>query len=531
MADPRDGHGGTRSGSGGQGGGLSPPGTRAPRGAPRSTVNAAELERQVGSLALSQIEGAGGLAMMRALGWQGILARLGVAVPLVVLHDLGCLIVGLGGPGAVPRGIAEPELCESWRQLLVELAESDLVRAQAGWKHRDAMVGVVLARILAGVVPQLPEDVRVLRPIELPLDAVHYARIEPSTAFTRYDQRQALAWLHALTSHRLLPLLAVEQIDVDALRLFGLFRGGPGEAAAGVDLADLYNVMISPALADVIDFSMELLPSILEVKRDAGHQVFSIDGYASIERRGGIDDLELSQLALDEDVFEQKYVDDELFYFTHEKQTENEQRTHYVLVDGSASMRGVREVFARGLALALCKRLALLGENVILRFFDSRLYEGVKVGAQGHAEVPYVLQFRAEHGRNYARVIRQLNAELAAPRRSDGKVLVYLLTHGECQLPEHEVVALAARAPIYGVFILPSGALDLGYLHHLYRVHVIDDHALSHGKRAQKARQIISDVEADYLASRRAGQPRKRAPGAPGPTNMSQAPGRPRRPR
>lgn len=531
MADPRDrpnGAAGRPPGLGGEVGGL---GARR-RDVARGSVNAAELERQVGSLALSQIEGAGGLAMMRALGWQGILARLGYAVPLVVLHDLGCLIVGLGAPGAVPRGIAEPELCEAWRLLLVELAESDLVRAQAGWKHRDPMVGVVLARILAGIVPSLPDDVRVLRPIELPLDAVHYARIEPSTAFTRYDQRQSLAWLHTLTNQRLLPLLAVEQIDVDALRLFGLFRGGPGEAAAGVDLADLYNVMISPALADVIDFSMELLPSILEVKRDAGHQVFSIDGYASIERRGGIDDLELSQLALDEDVFEQKYVDDELFYFTHEKQMENEQRTHYVLVDGSASMRGVREVFARGLALALCKRLALLGENVILRFFDSRLYEGVRVGAQGHAEVPYVLQFRAEHGRNYARVIRQLNAEMAAPRRGDGKVLVYLLTHGECQLPEHEVVALAARAPIYGVFILPSGALDLGYLHHLYRVHVIDDHALSHGRRAQRARQIISDVESDYLAARKV----VRKPGASGMSqsagvNPGRSPGRARRPR
>lgn len=532
MADPRD-----RSPAGGRSpGGAAGGGRRDNRdardarnlagaGAQRAGnhSNVVELERQVGSLALSQIEGAGGLAMMRALSWQNILARLGYAVPLVVLHDLGCLIVGLGAPGPVPRGIAEPELCEVWRQLLVELSESDLVRAQAGWKHRDPMVGVVLARVLAGLVPQLPDEIRVLRPIELPLDAAHYARIEPSTAFTRYDQRQAIAWLTTLTTHRLLPLLAVEQIDVDALRLFGLFRGGPGEAAAGVDLADLYNVMVSPALADVIDFSMELLPSILEVKRDAGHQVFSIDGYASIERRGGIDDLELSQLALDEDIFEQKYVDDELFYFTHEKQMENEQRTHYVLVDGSASMRGVREVFARGLALALCKRLALLGENVILRFFDSRLYEGVKVGAQGHAEVPYVLQFRAEHGRNYARVIRQLNAELAAPRRGDGKVLVYLLTHGECQLPEHEVVALAARAPIYGVFILPSGgALDLGYLHNLYRVHVIDDQALSHGRRAQRARQIISEVESDYLASRKAG------PGQKARSTTARTPRRPR---
>lgn len=479
-----------------------PPGAGRPGALPQQpaakvATGVAELERQVGSLALSQIDGAGALAMMRALVWQGILSRLGVAAPLVVLHDLGCLITGLGSPGPVARGIAEPDLCEAWRQLLVELGESDLVRAQAGWKHRDQMVGVVLARVFAPVVPQLPDDVRVLRPIELPVDAVHYARVEPSSAYTRYDQRQAIAWLQTLTTHRLLPLLAVEQIDVDALRLFGLFRGGPGEAAAGVDLADLYNVMISPALTDVIDFSMELLPSILEVKREAGQQVFSIDGYASIERRGGVDDLELSQLAYDEDIFEQKFIDDELFYFTHEKQVENEHRVHYVLVDGSASMRGVREVFARGLALALCKRLALLGEHVVLRFFDSRLYEGVKVGAQGHAEVPYVLQFRAERGRNYARVIRQLNAELSAPRRSEGKALVYLLTHGECQLPQDDVAALAARAPIYGVFILPSsGTLELGYLDLFYRVHVIDDQAISHGRRAQRARQIISDVEA-----------------------------------
>ncbi len=475
-------------------------------------VNLAEVERQVGSLALSQIEGAGALALMRAVVWQSTLARLGVAVPLVVTHDLGCLIAGLGNPASRTRGLAEKRLCEAWRQLLVQLAAADMIRAQAAWKHRDPMIGVVLAQIVSTIVPQLPEMVRVLRAIELPVDAVYYAHIEPNSAYTRYAQDQALAWLATLTQHRLLPLLAVEQIDVDALRLLGLFRGGPGEAAAGVDLADLYNVMVSPALSDVIDFSMELLPSILEVKRDAGQQTFSIDGYASVERRGNLDDLVLSQLALDEDLFEQRLVDNELFYFTHEKQVENEQRTHYVLVDGSASMRGVREVFARGLALALCKRLALLGESVMLRFFDSRLYDGVRVGASGSGEVPYVLQFRAERGRNYARVLRQLNAELASPRRS-GKALVYLLTHGECQLPPDEVAILAARAPVYGVFILPSGPLDLGYLEHLYRVHVIDNEALSHHRRVQKARQIIADVESIHTRrsnrSRRTVRPRR----------------------
>lgn len=468
----------------------------------------AEFERQVGTMALSQLEGTGALALMRAVAWHNSLARLGFAVPLVVVHDLGCLIAGLGRASSQLRGLGDPDLGEAWRRLLVELGDSELVRTQAGWKHRDPMVGVVLARVLATIIPQLPDDVRVLRPLALPSDVMHYTRVEPSGAFNRYDQSVALAWLSTMTNHRLLPILEIEQIDLDALRLLGLFRGG--DALPGVDLADLYNVIMSPSLADVIDFSMELLPSILEVRREAGQQSFSIDGYASIERRGNLDDLVLTQLAYDEDVFEQKLVDSELFFFTHEKQMENERRDHQVLVDGSASMRGVREVFARGLALALCKRLALLGEDVSLRFFDSRLYEGVKVQPSGSSEVPYALQFRAERGRNYARVIRQLNAELSAPRRGAAHTLVYLLTHGECQLPTDEVAMLSARAPIYGVFILPSGPLDLPYLDSLHRVHVIDADAISHGRRAQKARQIIDEVESD-LDGRRAGKsPSKR---------------------
>ncbi|MEM6294639.1 MAG: hypothetical protein AAGA54_25415 [Myxococcota bacterium] len=457
---------------------------------------------------MSQLDGTGALALMRAVAWHNALARLGYAVPLVVVHDLGCLIAGLGKPAHQLRGLGDPEVCEAWRRLLVELGESDLVRTQAGWKHRDAMVGVVLARVFSSIVPQLPEDVRVLRPSLLPVDVVQYTRVEPSSAWGRYDQNQAQAWLATITTHRLLPILEIEQIDLDALRLLGLFRGG--DALPGVDLADLYNVIISPSLADVVDFSMELLPSILEVRRDAGQQSFSIDGYASIERRGNLDDLVLTQLAYDEDVFEQKLVDSELFYFTHEKQMENERRSHMVLVDGSASMRGVREVFARGLALALCKRLALLGEDVTLRFFDSRLYEGVKVSGTGSAEVPYALQFRAERGRNYARVMRQLNAELAVPRRKDGQALVYLLTHGECQLPPDELALLSMRAPIYGVFILPSGPLELPYLDNLHRVHVIDAEAISHGRRAHKARQIIAEVQSDLDGGRMRGAGRSR---------------------
>lgn len=436
------------------------------------------------------------MALMRAVAWHNVLARLGMSVPLVVVHDVGSLLAGIGRPESVSRGLGDRRLGEAWRELLVEFSDADVVRSPSSWKHRDEMVGVVLARILASVQPQLPPDARLRRPRELPMDVGRYARIEPRSAYARYDQDIALAWLRTMTTHRLLPLLEVEQIDVDALRLLGLFRPSGG-AVGGVDLADLYNVITLSDASDVVDFSMELLPSLLEVKRETGVQSFGIDGYASIERQGTIDNLVLTQLAFDDEVFEQRIIDRELFYYAHEKEVENERRVHHILVDGSASMRGVREVFARGLALALSKRLALLGEEVRLRFFDSRLYEGVKVGQGTHAEVPYALQFRAERGRNYAAVLRQLNAELTAPKAGEAKSLVYLLTHGESQFPREEVQTLATRAPIYGVYVLPGGPLELDYLDHLHRVHIIDEASLSHGRRAGRAREIIDQFESD----------------------------------
>ncbi|MEE9384961.1 MAG: hypothetical protein V3V08_16270 [Nannocystaceae bacterium] len=453
-------------------------------------------EAQFGGMALSELTPTGAIGLMRAVVWHNTLLRLGVHAPLVVVHDIGCVIVGVGQLAGSLRGMGEVASQESWRRLLLEILDTDLARAHAQWKHNDAMVAVVLARALRSIVAQLPEIARVGRLLPLPGDVAHYVQVDPQTAHTRHDQSALLGWMATLCEQRLVCLLAIEQIDVDALRLLELFRGGASDVA-GVDLADLYNVLDSSALGDVIDFSLELLPSLLEVRRGKGQQAFGVDGYAAIDRVGHFDNLVLSQLALDDDLFEQRFLNNELFYYTHEKHEESERRTHWVLVDGSASMRGVREVFARGLALALCKRLSLLGENVLFSFFDSRLYEAVRVHPNSHAEVPYALQFRSERGRNYAAVIRQINATLSSRRGQDGQRFVYLLTHGECQFPTEEVQILCARAPVYGVFILPSGPLELGYLDLLHRVHTIDEVSVSHVRRASKARQIIREVEAD----------------------------------
>ncbi|MGB1700773.1 MAG: hypothetical protein ACPHRO_12505, partial [Nannocystaceae bacterium] len=443
--------------------------------------------------AMSQVEGTGSLAIMRAVNWHNVLVTLGLDVPLVITHDLGCLVAGLGTPALVVTGLGNLAVLDAWRLLLVEFAQTDIVRTHGAWKHRDAMVGVVVARVLGSVMLRVPAVHRGGSPLPLPTDALVYGRLDARVAFGRYEQVAAAAWMETMTLHRLIPLLEIEQIDVDTLRLLSLFRQG-GVGMRGEDFADLYKVIGDVGLSDIVDFSLELVPSLLEVRRDSGQQTFGIDGYAAIERVGHLDNLVLSQLAYDEDVFLRKLVDRELFYYTHEKQFESERRVHHILIDGSASMRGVREVFARGLALAMCKRLTVLGEESVVRFFDSRVYEGVRAGPMGN-EVPYVLNFRSERGRNYGAVSRQLVSEFTAPSRRDQRPLVYLLTHGECQMPREVVMTLAERAPIHGIFILPRHELRLDYLDLIHRTDVIDERGLGFGERAQTARGIIDAVE------------------------------------
>ena len=165
----------------------------------------------------------------------------------------------------------------------------------------------------------------------------------------------------------------------------------------------------------IADFSLQLLPSLLETKRAAAVQRFAVDGYASVERRGSVDALLPSELAHDPDTFAQRALGDELLYYGHERPHEGHKRSHGILIDASASMRGAREVVARGLGLALARKLALLGGEVWLSFFDSRLHRRVEAAALGGRELPYLLCFRSEQGRNYGRVFGELRDELARP--------------------------------------------------------------------------------------------------------------------
>jgi hypothetical protein len=463
----------------------------------------------VGSLALSRVPVPNPMALVRAAAWHNHLLRFGLPLPLVAVHDLGLLLTGGGlGPesaAARARRAARAEqipVLVGYDALLAELGASEVIRAATSFRVRDEMVAVILHRILNDVCIRWPGFRYWVGAEELPLDPGIYVGVDAEAHLRDFDHGPLVSLLEHLVAKRLHLLTSVEQIDLDTLRLLGLFAGGSAQLGGLVDLADLLRVFSSPEANDVVNFSMELIPSVLETKRASGVQIFSVDGYASIERHGSIDSVVLSELAYDRDIFEQKVIDNELYYYGHEKQRTEERRLQYLLVDASASMRGVRQVFARGLALTLVKKLSLQGDEVWLRFFDSRLYDTVRVEESREAAVPYLLCFRSERGRNYGRVFRQLLGELERMRRTDARpAVLYIITHGQCHIPTEVVESLRQIAFLYGVFILPSSTLHLDYLSLLGRHQIVSAEALeSRERQVDRALEIVDDAAASRAA-------------------------------
>lgn len=464
------------------------------------TVAENELERQLATLTLSHVDPSGPVEASTAAVWWNLLARLGIRLPLVVVHDLGLLLTrGRHGGAAsrvvrrVPLGVAPSPLAERYHALLVAVAASEAVEELGATPLPDENVAVIIARIVGDVY--LRWSARPLHGLVDALPAISPAferdRVELAR---RYDPSWAMGFVLRLVEQERGVVARLEQIEASVLRLLGLFSVDGG--AAGANLAELYQLVSTTGVADVVDFSLELLPSILETKRRPAAQRFSIDGYASIERRGNLDTLLPSELAHDDEVFELKALSDDLLYYAHERRQDATRRLHYVLVDGSASMRGAREVFARGLALALAKAFTLRGGDVWLRFFDSRLSERLDVGRAPRRELPRFLTFRSERGRNYARVFSDLAAELKSLRRESGReIALTFISHAECHIPLATVDALAREAALTGIFVLPSKPIELDYLPRLGRYAIVTAETLARaGEKRRRALEIVDEV-------------------------------------
>jgi len=465
------------------------------------------VERELASLTYSRVITENPMVLVRTAHWHNLLDGLGLGLPFFLVHDLGLLLtqpltqIALQRRDkslklAVERGAMKIDpiwerVIQGYGELLVDLARSELVQKASSSGLQDELLAAVIAKI---VEPVQTAVVRKGHNRKLPLTVPTYDGLEPAHHLTTVGADEIKSILTTVVDARTRIRVCLEEIDLDTLKLLEMFKSESGVGGEGAaDLLDLYRALATPAAHDIANFSLDLLPSVLETKKSSGVQTFSVDGYASVETQGNLDNVLPSELAYDDDLFDRRYADNELFYYGREKQDTQRERLHYILVDASASMRGLRTVFARGLALALAKKMTLRGESVWLRFFDSRLYERQELSSS-KMRIPYLLCFRSERGRNTTRVFQELERELARlMRESPKEVVVTFITHGRCQVDGKVMDTLKGKATLSGVFVTTrDDELHLDWIDRLDNHHVIAPDVLG-DKSARKgaALQIL----------------------------------------
>jgi len=462
----------------------------------------------LGSLALSQIRPANATMGLRALRWHESLMRLGVTLPFFLVHDVGmifgvppeqreivsrCNPSELGAPKTPAQVVAR--LVDGYTRTLTELADSEASRRAGQLKLSDDLVAAVLGRLL-GVVAARAQG-RPAYASRVPVDPAILERIEPqlSTLYRSVERTWDTGALETLELARLFVLTLADSLDTDTLRLFGLLGADAG--ASAMSQVDLLAAFQSPEANDIVNFSLEILPSVLETKTRPAAGTSLTQGYSGIGNRGSIDSMVLTELAWDDAELARRLFDNEMLYYVREQSRDEQRRIHILLIDASASMRGDRTTFARGMALATGKKLLLEGEDVIFRFFDSRLYEPARAKGD-RMPTAYLLSFKGERGRNPARVFAELSTELELLKTRDSRApVVHLFTHAALYIPRDLVANVRQLAHIAAVFILPSGGkLDLDYLDVLDAHWVVDHETLSaRGARGEAAKSILGASE------------------------------------
>ena len=463
-------------------------------------VSATQLKDPViagplGGLALSAVRAQAPMMVVRALRWYRDLARLGLHVPLFLVHDFGLLYAApreqldLGTRPAAEAILAEQprlaDLVKTYRSIVLEVSESEASARARTMRLNDDLIVVVLARVLGAIAQRVQKPAYTA---SIPLDPEMVRDLDGQLPQLFASQPRAFetATLDGMARARLHVLTLADALDLDTLRLLGML--GPESSAAGaLAHVDLLAAISSPAANDIVNFSLELLPSVLETHRSKSTGTHAVHGYSGIGSKGSVDSMVLTELAWDDMEFSRRMLENEIMYYTREQAPDEARRLHYFLIDASASMRGERQVFARGLAIALGKKLQLSGEEVWMRFFDSRLYD-VQRPRPGQLPAAYLLGFKGERGRNPARVFTQLATELALLRaREQRDPVVHLITHAALHVPRPLVTEVRKQAHLFGVFILPSGGeLNLDYLD-LLEGHAVVDHATLQQKTARVA--------------------------------------------
>ena len=481
----------------------------------------------LGGLLLAAVRPGTDAMLRRPMTWARDLDRLGVDVPLPIVNDVGLILaVPLAQLTIAPRrhlagalmGRGAADVHNAYVQAIRSLADDPTVEQIRALRPSDDLIVVLLTRILGGG----RDGAKTSRGrIFEDISAAELTDVERRlpTLFASAPRDAELVALAKFVEGLLRLRVLLDTIDLDTLKLLSVFGQGAEAAPGASALSSIAQVELLAALSslqanDVVNFSLELLPSVLETTRRPAPGTYAVGGYQGLTRRGSLDSMVLTELAWDDDELARRMLDDEVLFHARERSEDEAARVHLILVDASASMRGDRTTFARGVAIALAKRLELEGEEARIRFFDARLYEpfgGATTPGRGKrgtlaAALPHILSFRGERGRSPERVLRQLTSELDVLRTRDRRSpVVHLITHAAFYAPRALVSEVRARAAMFGIFITPrvegpEGAareLDLDWLDVLDSYFTVDQGTLAKkDDRAARGKEIVRAVPA-----------------------------------
>lgn len=484
-----------------------------PLGGTARKVLGASAPGDIAGLALATLRRGDATRTLDAIKWQSLLATLGLRVPAFVAHDFGGCFAGPAGPVAVDSRTAElaashlgmgaEAAVRAYANLVLAISDTLAAHELRALGPSDRLVCATIAKLvedlheLVHAAPTRANAAAPLAPRALGPEAIF-------RAFVAENRDWELAWLASLVERQLAIATRAMTLDIDTLRLLGRLQD-PTSTADPLACVDTIASLSSREAGDVAVFSLELLPAALDPSARRVPSKRREGGYASIGRRGTFDSLLLSELAWDDDELARRFADREILYHARESGTEESNRLHFVLIDASASMRGDRATFARGLAIALGKRLARAGDDVVFRFFDARLYEPI-VARRRDFSPEKILAFKGEHGRDPSRVMRDLAAMLRRHRARDPRdPVVHLLTHAALRLDKAELAAVLRLAPMMGVFMMPSRpSARIAYADMLTHHTTVGYASLGQqNDRARVGTQIVHDTAAAVVELKR----------------------------
>ena len=291
-----------------------------------------------------------------------LLSRLwtvGLYPPLVWIHDLLALLDG--GAVGLPPG-ADPERApESYRQALQRLGESGGLRRLRGIHPGPPALETTVARLLRETRPDAG-----FRPPEGEQHLVREALLRSFGDGVDLDPETLLppgtveAWEKALTD-----------LDLDELRTVDVL----GDAALSLPgcLADGFSLDILPqTVRAILSAVLRILPREVETRRRREHaaSLTGLGGYGELARKGNLDNLLPSEHAFPAPLLLGRLLQGEALYYGRESAPPSLHESTWLVIDGSAAMRGDPLLLARAIGVAAAR---LAGREVEFRFFDTEL--------------------------------------------------------------------------------------------------------------------------------------------------------------